>query len=266
MVRASRTTASAVWMRVRHALAWAPFVWKHRVMRPPLDRLANLRDLADAAPGVRSGIAYRSDAPIAGDAAPTTVAAWPPATLVDLRGPGEKDGSHPLGEGVRVVEIDILAAADPTGAEMARIRSLADLYALMIAPGAAPGLTQVVREVAREDAPVLFHCSAGKDRTGVSAALILSLLGVDRDLIVADYHATQGHMPDVIGRMLAGAPKHVGDTPLASVPREVLEAPAAAIETVLDVWDAFDGGVEGWYLAHGGDAETLAALRGRLLT
>jgi len=36
-------------------------------------------------------------------------------------------------------------------------------------------------------APLLFHCSAGKDRTGIAAALFLSALGVDRNIIMEDY-------------------------------------------------------------------------------
>lgn len=38
--------------------------------------------------------------------------------------------------------------------------------------------------------PLLFHCSAGKDRTGVASALLLSSLGVDRDVIYDDYMMT----------------------------------------------------------------------------
>lgn len=41
-----------------------------------------------------------------------------------------------------------------------------------------------------EDGSVLFHCAAGKDRTGVSAAVILSILGVDREKIMEDYLQT----------------------------------------------------------------------------
>lgn len=37
------------------------------------------------------------------------------------------------------------------------------------------------------DMPLLFHCSAGKDRTGMGAALVLSSLGVDEEIIVNDY-------------------------------------------------------------------------------
>nr|NIS43324.1 tyrosine-protein phosphatase [Desulfuromonadales bacterium] len=38
--------------------------------------------------------------------------------------------------------------------------------------------------------PIVLHCTAGKDRTGVSTAFLLSVLGVDRALIEADYILT----------------------------------------------------------------------------
>lgn len=229
-------------------------------------RLANVRDLADAAPGLVRHVAYRSDAPMEGDAPPGGVLPWPPATVVDLRGVGEKAEPHPLADGARIVEIDVLdSAALAGGAGHATLSSLAELYAVMTAPPAAQGLVRVVAEVAREDAPVLVHCSAGKDRTGVASALILRLLDVDRDRVVADYVLTEHHMPRVLARMLSGTRTSVGNTPLTSVPREILTAPAEAIEAVLGAWDDHAGGVEGWYLANGGDVDTLAALRRRLL-
>ena len=46
---------------------------------------------------------------------------------------------------------------------------------------------QLMQELVNTDRGFLLHCSAGKDRTGIGAALILTLLGVDRDTIVADY-------------------------------------------------------------------------------
>ncbi|HPF40667.1 MAG TPA: tyrosine-protein phosphatase [Phycisphaerae bacterium] len=39
--------------------------------------------------------------------------------------------------------------------------------------------------------PILYHCKAGTDRTGVMSALILSLLGVDRDTIIADFRLSE---------------------------------------------------------------------------
>jgi hypothetical protein len=249
-----------------NVLAWARIFWKHRVMGTAANHLVNVRDLADASSLLANGIALRSDAPVAGDEPPAGLAAWPPATVVDLRGGGEKESDHPLAGEARIVEIDLMAAADLTQAQTrTTLGSLAELYAMMIAPAAAQGLTQVVAEVARDQAPVLIHCSAGKDRTGVSAALILSLVGVSREDVIADYTATAHHMPAVLARLFSGVPTSIGDTPLSAVPQEVLEAPASAIEAVLDVWAAHPEGVEGWYLANGGDRATLDALRARLL-
>lgn len=42
-----------------------------------------------------------------------------------------------------------------------------------------------------ENYPVLYHCAAGKDRTGVMSALLLTLLGVDRDTIIADFRLSE---------------------------------------------------------------------------
>src|SRR5260370_11657580 len=39
----------------------------------------------------------------------------------------------------------------------------------------------------RDVYPLLFHCSGGRDRTGVGAAMLLSMLGVERNRIVADF-------------------------------------------------------------------------------
>ena len=52
--------------------------------------------------------------------------------------------------------------------------------------------------------PLLFHCAAGKDRTGVAAALILSLLGVSDQDIVKDYLLTQAELEGHIETWLTG--------------------------------------------------------------
>jgi protein-tyrosine phosphatase len=48
--------------------------------------------------------------------------------------------------------------------------------------------------LSRGDGAVLWHCSSGKDRAGVATALLLAALGADRDAIMADYLASNGHM------------------------------------------------------------------------
>ncbi len=45
----------------------------------------------------------------------------------------------------------------------------------------------ILNDITASDQPILYHCSAGKDRTGIVSALILSILNVDRQLIVDDY-------------------------------------------------------------------------------
>lgn len=55
-------------------------------------------------------------------------------------------------------------------------------------------------------APVLFHCTAGKDRTGIAAMVILMALGVDEDTIIADYMLTNEYRRSAIEAKLAEHP------------------------------------------------------------
>lgn len=52
----------------------------------------------------------------------------------------------------------------------------------------APQYRSLFRRLLANDGAVMYHCSAGQDRTGIATALILSALGVDRPTIIADYH------------------------------------------------------------------------------
>ncbi len=94
-----------------------------------------------------------------------------------------------------------------------------------------------------ETYPAVFHCMAGRDRTGVLAALLLSVLGVPRDAIEADYVRTREALPEppvhdgVMHRFLDGladrygsAQTYLGDLgvgadDLASLRTALLEAP-----------------------------------------
>lgn|GEM_PF-5689778 len=105
-----------------------------------------------------------------------------------------------------------------------------------------------------------------RDRTGVLVAVVLALVGVDRAAIVTDYVRTDPNMPQIIARARRTARTPRGDSHvLAALPPELLTAPAHAVEAVLDVLAAHEGGAVGWFVAHGGDAPTVERLRGRLL-
>lgn len=63
-----------------------------------------------------------------------------------------------------------------------------DMYTRVIIDGNAHLYGEILRRLANPDnLPTIIHCTAGKDRTGIAAMLILSLLGVPEDVILADY-------------------------------------------------------------------------------
>ncbi|WP_407319292.1 tyrosine-protein phosphatase [Isoptericola halotolerans] len=230
------------------------------------DRLVNVRDVGAASPLLRTAVLLRSDAPRAGDVAPADVA-WPPRTVLDLRDVDESSETHPLRGVADVVALPVLTGATTragSGTQPAPFE-LGRLYLEMLdGPGAAH-LVAGVRAVAEDPSPVLVHCTAGKDRTGVLVALVLDLVGVDRASIVADYVRTDASMPQVLLRARATARAPRRDTHVvAALPPELLTAPAHAVEAVLDVLAAHDDGAVGWFTAHGGDVATVSALRERL--
>lgn len=87
-----------------------------------------------------------------------------------------------LSGGLRSADGSVVGGSTP-------IRSLADLY-LALLTRCTVDLRTVVEAVVKAPGPVLFHCAAGKDRTGVVAALVLGLLGASDEDILADYLAT----------------------------------------------------------------------------
>jgi hypothetical protein len=106
--------------------------------------------------------------------------------------------------------------------------------------------------------PALFHCSAGKDRTGILAATILDVLGVGREGIVNDYLATNEVIDSILAR-LQGMPGFLGST------REGIMAPRSAIEKYLDVTQSEFGGSEAYLLHHGVQQSTIDDFRESML-
>ena len=111
--------------------------------------------------------------------------------------------------------------------------------------------------------PLVFHCAAGKDRTGVLAALVLEILGVERPTIVEDYVLTASRMDLIIGRMseLPNA-KEVVD----SIPQFLLRAEAETMEMFLDRLDREHGGARKWALDAGVPEEALGRMERSLVT
>ena len=88
---------------------------------------------------------------------------------------------------------------------------------------------------------LMFHCTAGKDRTGVGAALILSALGVPKEYVIADYAATNVYWKDARERMMqAMAKSGMAESSLKSM----LAANPKYIETFLQTIDTKYGSMD----------------------
>ena len=88
------------------------------------------------------------------------------------------------GEEINFDPQDVATAHRPDKLEEARAEL--DLYYCRM-PFANPAYRLLFRCLREEKVPLCFHCSAGKDRTGVAAALVLLCLGADRQTVLEDY-------------------------------------------------------------------------------
>ncbi len=145
----------------------------------------------------------------------------------------------------------------PTSGEEVEKR-LTDMYQWVLFNAGtlvAQAFTTLAQQV---NQPTLFHCSAGKDRTGLLSATILEVLGVSREDIVADYLMTN----DVIDAILARLHKMPG---FGHSTREGIMAPKAAIEKYLDVTQTEFGGSEAYLRHHGVQQSTIDGFRELML-
>ncbi|WP_169558484.1 tyrosine-protein phosphatase [Nesterenkonia alba] len=74
-------------------------------------------------------------------------------------------------------------------------------------------VVEALRLLTASEGGVLFHCAAGKDRTGILAAVILSVLGAEREVIIADYAATQENTEAIFARLRRAAYAQAKDHP-----------------------------------------------------
>jgi protein tyrosine/serine phosphatase len=110
--------------------------------------------------------------------------------------------------------------------------------------------------------PALVHCAAGKDRTGVVVAVALSLAGVTRHAVVADYVRSAERIEAVLARLQASPTYGPGLVGLAA---DDLRPMAASMERFLDHVDSAYGGPHGLAMALGVGEETVARLGARLV-
>lgn len=126
-------------------------------------------------------------------------------TVVDFRGDHErKEFPNPIGLNTVCLDPMADAAALASGAKNldALDRNLSNVmkrqYYDFVHNKAAQRAYKEFLEILtdKENFPVLFHCTAGKDRTGYATALVLSLMGADREFIMKDYLKTNDEESD----------------------------------------------------------------------
>ena len=110
----------------------------------------------------------------------------------------------------------------------------------------------------QEGPPALFHCAAGKDRTGVLAALVLDAVGVEREAVIADFALTNERLERIGARLrrMATYSNYTGTLSL-----DDMHADPQTMDDVLAALDRDDGGAAGWLMSAGLTEAELANLR-----
>ncbi|UYV36791.1 tyrosine-protein phosphatase [Rhodobacteraceae bacterium D3-12] len=110
---------------------------------------------------------------------------------------------------------------------------------------------------------ILFHCTAGKDRTGLVAALLLEIAGVDRETILSDYALTGDFISDLVKELLARTRANGGD---AETHARFLACAPLTMATTLDQVTHRHGSMSNYLKDIGLAAGDISALRDRLLS
>jgi len=122
-------------------------------------------------------------------------------------------------------------------------------------------IAEAVHTIATSPGPVVFHCAAGKDRTGILAAITELLVGVPRHVVVGDYELTNQVLDGVLER-LARLDTY---TNVKTNPPEHFLCRPDVMDRFVGVLEERHGGAEGWATAHDLGEDTLTSLRAALL-
>jgi protein-tyrosine phosphatase len=140
-----------------------------------------------------------------------------------------------------------------------------DIY-LEILDASGPAFRQVLELLASPGrSPVLIHCQAGKDRTGIIIALIMLAMGVERELVIRDFlRSNEALLPYFKKRFLIRKIFYFGFFPYRNLLFAV-KVKQRNIESVLDRIEFYYGGIEGFIRYAGFDTSELVKVRQVLL-
>ena len=188
-------------------------------------------------------------------------------SVLDLRDKAQIDhqGIGTAGDGFRWRNIPLAERSLPF--DMERLHELSNdgqLYLLQVEQeGYGQRILECLRVMAEPaNYPLVFHCSAGKDRTGILAAVILSVLGVGDGDIVKDYTLTAQHMKAHLER-LSRDPEDANG--LQSLPTWLHEASEESMRLFLSTMRREYGSLRAYLASHGADDALFERLEKALL-
>jgi len=158
----------------------------------------NFRDIGGLPAGsgvTRSGVLFRSgNLAGLGEDGRDALAELGIRRVVDLRADDEVayEPSRTAGLGIETVRVPLFLGS--VASFFVADRSLEEMYRALVDDSGAR-LADVARSVLVDGQPVLIHCTVGKDRTGVSVALLLAAIGVEEEAVIADYARTERMLP-----------------------------------------------------------------------
>jgi protein-tyrosine phosphatase len=215
----------------------------------------------------RSGVLVRSDnLRSLSPAGLEAMVAYGVTTVIDLRSESETTSSpspfampdpfsYPPPPAYRPMPL----IDDTTMKKLAEASDMFDRYLMMLEHRPA-AFSAIFTTLAKTEGTAVFHCFAGKDRTGMVAALSLALAGVGVDAIAADYAETDSQMATRYEEWLAAAaPEQLQDM------RDDLRCPPERIVAVMEHLDRQWGGTEGYLRSAGMSQADISGLQSKLI-
>jgi len=249
-----------------------------RILR--FEGIENFRDFGGY-DGIPRGRLYRSaHQGRASDADLARLDALDLAVVVDLRRPDERRRDpcrRPPAFGARVIETAIEGDAEAPYLKFLRETELTpeNAHAFMVEeyrrlpfePAHLEVFGRYFEALAEADGPVLIHCAAGKDRTGLLAALTHRLLGVDEDEVMADYLLTNAvrRTEDWVSRFSALLERDYGRRAAPEAVAAFLRVHPDWLGAAMEVVDGQAGGLDRYLARLGVDSARRARIEARLL-
>ena len=185
--------------------------------------------------------------------------------VIDLRSSAElrNDGQGPLArEAVRIHHLPLFDGAANRPQRDPGAMTLAERY-FFLAEFAKQPLARILTLLAETEHPAIYHCAAGKDRTGVVSAVLLSLLGVRDEVIVADYAASRENLDAIIDRLMTSKGYEVM---FSALPPDTMHAEPETMISFLAQMHGKYGSMAGYAADAGVAADVVERLHARLLT